>query len=131
MARNDETIFSDIDLNFKPNPVTGDIFKKTDINSIISALKNLLLTTNYEKPFSPEYGCGIRTLLFEPVDTITSAMIKKEIEQTVKNYEPRIQLQNVVVQSDAENNRYNIVMKFFISNNAVPVTISLFLERIR
>ena len=124
-------IYTDIDLNFNSNPVTGDIFVLSDTNSIASALKNLLLTAHYEKPFAPQYGCGIRYYLFEQISMITGNIIQKEIEQTISNYEPRINLQQVLVQPNPDESRYDITIVFFMVNNASPVTLNFFLERIR
>jgi hypothetical protein len=130
MARNIRT-FSDLDLSFQMNPVTGDIFKKTDTNAIIAGLSNLLLTTPFEKPFYPEYGARVRNLLFEPIDVTTASMIKKEIELSVKYYEPRVNLKEVIVQANEDANRYDVVLDFFIVNNPSRITVNIFLERIR
>ena len=35
--------FSDLDLNFIANPVTGDVYKKFDENAIKASIKNLVL----------------------------------------------------------------------------------------
>ena len=37
-------IYSDIDMDFNVNAVTGDIGKKLDVNAVKQSLKNLILT---------------------------------------------------------------------------------------
>ena len=59
-----EVIFKDIPLNFIPHPVTKTINPLKNTDAIKQALKNLILTNHYEKPFHPEIGCGVRELLF-------------------------------------------------------------------
>ena len=65
MARSTRT-FSDLDLNFGMHPVTRDVVLKYDDQAIKAAVKNLVLTQNYERPFHSEIGSQIRGLLFEP-----------------------------------------------------------------
>jgi hypothetical protein len=57
--------YKDLDLNFTAHPVTKDVVKRTGNAAIIGALRNLILTNLYEKPFQPVYGSRIRGLLFE------------------------------------------------------------------
>jgi len=47
------------------------------------------------------------------------------------NFEPRVQISNITAIPDADRNAYGITLEFFIINNANPVTINFFLERIR
>ena len=57
--------FADIDLSFKVNPFTKDIYLKTDEEAVKTALKNLIQTRNFERPFHPEIGTQIHSLMFE------------------------------------------------------------------
>ena len=45
-------VYKDIDLTFAVRTM-GDVFKKTDAASVKQAVKNLLLTNHFEKPFTP------------------------------------------------------------------------------
>jgi hypothetical protein len=57
--------FADLDLSFAANPFTKDIYLKTDEDAVKTALKHLLRTENFERPFHPEIGTQIRSLMFE------------------------------------------------------------------
>jgi phage baseplate assembly protein W len=70
--------FSDLDLNFIIHPVKKDINVYTDEMAVINALKNLILTNYYERPFQPDLGSNVRKLLFENLDIITAAALEKE-----------------------------------------------------
>lgn len=124
-------IFSDLDLDFLAHPITGDIVKKKDISAVVGSLRNLLLTTHYERLFHPNIGGNMRKILFEPIDSMTASMLKDEIITTVENYEPRVKLEGVDVVADEDNNKYDVSITFFIANNPEPITINLFLERVR
>ena len=48
--------FSDLDIDFTANPVTGDVVKVKDANSVKRGIKNILLTENTERLFQPQIG---------------------------------------------------------------------------
>jgi len=91
----------------------------------------LVLTNHYERPFQPELGSNIRRLLFENVDSVMAAQIEREIEETIENFEPRAQVSRVTAIAAPDENKYEVVMEFFVINNPNPITINFFLERIR
>jgi hypothetical protein len=53
------------------------------------------------------------------------------IFETIKNYEPRVTIQEVVAAPDYEAQRYDVYITFFVNNTLEPITVSFFLERIR
>jgi phage baseplate assembly protein W len=123
--------FSDFDLDFGLHPVTKDVSKKLNENAIAQSIRNLLLTAHYERPFKPDLGSNLKKFLFEPIDNVTTSLIQDAIFLTLKNYEPRIEIQEVVASPNYEENRYDITMSFFIKNTTEPLTITFFLERVR
>lgn len=124
-------IYKDIDLAFKLNPVTKDIGRKTDVNSVKQALKNLFMYNRGEKKFDPNFGSGIRDSLFEPVDYIAASVIEKEIEFMIKNYEPRVRVDNVQVLADPDNNDYQVRVDFYVVGVREPQVFTTILERLR
>ena len=123
--------FSDFDLDFTAHPVTKDLSKKLNENAIAQSIRNLLLTAHYERPFKPDLGSNLRKFLFEPIDNVTTSLIQDAIFLTLKNYEPRIEIQEVVASPNYDENRYDITMSFFVKNTTEPLTITFFLERVR
>lgn len=124
-------VYKDLDLNFRAHPVTKDVVKRTGNAAIIGALKNLILTNLYEKPFQPNFGSRVRGLLFEDVSFITANILQTEISNAIVNFEPRVGVDAVRVQANPDQNRYDITIRFFINNLEAPVTINFFLEKVR
>lgn len=122
--------YIDLDLNFIINPVTGDISKNTGNKAVIGSVKNLVQTRFYEKKFHPEVGCNAAGLLFEPLTALTANAIKREIENVLGNYEPRVSVRYISVTVNNDENGYDVVLEFFINNQVDPVAIATFLERI-
>lgn len=130
MARNTR-IFSDLDLNFTPHPVTGDVVRKYDEEAIKQSVRDLVLTQNYERKFHPEIGSQLRGLLFEPVTPMLNLLIKRAIIDTITNFEPRVELIDVVVNFSADNNLVYTTVEFKIVNTTKPIVVELVLERTR
>jgi len=123
--------FRDIDLDFNRNAVTNDVNVVEDVVAIKRAVKNLVQTNFYERPFQPELGCGVRELLFEPFTPMTGIFLKRKIEEVLINYEPRIDLQNVRVDDDPDNNRLVVDIYFYVVGVPGPQVVTTFLQRLR
>ena len=128
--RNTRT-FSDLDFNFTAHPVTGDLARKFDEESIKQAVKNLVLTQNYERPFNSDIGSQIRGLLFEPATPMLSRLLNRAIIDTITNYEPRVNLIDVTVTVPADTNEVYCTIEFVIVNTTVPISVNLALKRTR
>jgi len=123
--------YSDLNMSFTPNPITQDILKVTGPNSVVQAVVNLVQLSHYDKPFHPEIGSNIRSLLFEQLDMVTADALAKEISYLLGNFEPRIKTKNVIVQSNSNLDGYDIEIEFYLLNLTSPLTISVFLQRLR
>jgi phage baseplate assembly protein W len=126
-----ERSFKDLDLNFTRHPIKKDVSRHYNEKAVINAVKNLVSTNFFEKPFQPDFGAGIRGLLFEPVDSVFGASIERKLTEAINNYEPRVSIESMTAIPDPDNNGYKVKMVFFIINSPNPVTINFFLERIR
>ena len=131
MASTIQNRYSDLDLTFTMHPVKKDIVLSVDDQAVIRAVRNLIMTNHYERPFHPEIGSNVRRMLFEPISPLTANHLQREIEDTIKNYEPRVKLQQVVVQVEPDKNYYSAIIKFFINNRTEPTTLNLVLQRLR
>lgn len=130
MARNTRT-FSDLDLNFTKHPVTDDVVRKYDEEAIKQSVRNLILTSNYERPFHSEIGSQLRGLLFEPITPMLNMLIKRAIIDVINNFEPRVRLTEVLVRFSPDNNDVYVSIEFTIVNTTRPIAVDLVLKRTR
>jgi len=72
-------IYSDIDLSFNRNPVTGDVTISYDEQAVLRSVRNLLLTNRYERLFQPNVGSNLTGLLFENTGPEMESVIATEI----------------------------------------------------
>jgi phage baseplate assembly protein W len=131
MASTLTKLYSDLDFSFTKTPGRNDIALSYDDMAVIRAVRYLLLTKHYERPFQPNLGSGIEELLFEPISPITAASLKSEIESVIRNHEPRVNLVQVTIDEDIDRNAYSISIEFYIGNNVQTTTVNLILERTR
>ena len=123
--------FTDLDLNFTPHPVTGDVGFKVNENAIKQAVKNLVLTQNFERPFHSEIGSSLRSLLFEPATPMTKEILRKTISDTITNFEPRVELIGVDIRYKLDDTAVDVRVIFKIVNTFTPIDVNLTLERTR
>jgi phage baseplate assembly protein W len=124
-------IYSDLDLSFAANPITGDVAKKYDVNAVKQALKVLILTNYYERPFQPKLGSPVYGMLFENADQITASSLKLRIELLINKYEPRVRSQQIDVVPKFDTNEFEVTIYFYVVGVADPVTFSTILRRSR
>lgn len=104
---------------------------KYDEESIKRAIYNLVMLNAHEKPFRPEIAGRIRELLFEPMSNHTSIGIESRIQFLIKQFEPRVRLDEVSAEPDYAKNEYNIVIRYTILNTLNSVEQKIFLKRVR
>jgi len=124
-------IYSDLDLRFLPNPVTGDVSMSYNEQAVIRSIQNLLYTKPYERLFDPTVGSGLPGLLFEPLSPLTASSIEDEITRLINNYEPRATIYQLNVSANAGSDSFSVSLYVFIGNNTTPTAINLILQRNR
>ena len=112
--------FKDVSMTFKYNPLNGDLIALKNANAIARSLKNIVLTGHGEKFFDPEFGSRVSESLFENLDEVTALSIQEEIEYSIVNYEPRVNVLNVLVQPDFDNNEYFVRISYIIIGIDIP-----------
>ena len=124
-------LFSDFAMNLDIHPNTQDVVRIRNEQAITSSIKNLLLTDFYERPFQPTIGSMVRRELFELPSMLTAIAIQTAIEDTNKNHEPRVKVVGVDVTLSSDMSTYNISLTYMLINSTTPVSLTMFLDRIR
>lgn len=122
--------YVDLDAAFSLNPRTRDVATKTGDNAIRNALRNLIYTKHYDRPFQPNLGCQIHGLLFENIDDFTTIMVERTITDVINKHEPRVQLLSVAA-STTDANDLNIEIVYRIRNTDQVSTFTTTFTRIR
>ena len=123
--------YVDLDLDFTRHPVTNDVVKITDVEAVKRSVRNLVQTNHFDRPFHPELGCNVRAMLFEPVTPLTALNLQRQIEEVIRNYEPRANLTSIQVNEQMDRNAIDVVVNFYVLNLPNPVSVTTTLQRIR
>jgi phage baseplate assembly protein W len=113
----------------------GDIALSRYEEDIREAIWIILGTAPGERLMHPDFGCGIYEYVFAPNTTRTAGLVRFQVEQALTRWEPRIDLQEVQVQSDpdepsrlliaieyqvkATDSRFNLVYPFYLQRGEI------------
>jgi phage baseplate assembly protein W len=127
----DDTLYSDFLVNFNAHPDNSQLIRNVNEDAIIRSLKNLLFTNKYERLFQPTIGSNLKNLLFEPVSPQTESNIKEEIKRLIENYEPRVNIIDLVVSAYPDRNAYVVSLTFYMTTIQDTLTINIPLIRVK
>lgn len=112
------------------NEILYDVERVSEEDDIQESLEILLSTSPGERTMYPEYGCGIRNLVFESMDESVLTLLKQIIKRAVLFFEPRVELNNIDFDTEkyfegvlgiilnytviATNTRSNLVFPFYL-----------------
>lgn len=124
--------FKDLNVTFKPHPITGDLITSKDEAAVKQAIVNLLLTNKGERLFNSQIGSDIPRLLFEQLDYGVAALVQSEIKNVLTDYEPRINIISLEVIPNFDDNGFDVGLEFeIIGRDDIPLNVEFFLERTR
>lgn len=105
----------------------------SDAHDISESIRIILETDPGERMMRPDFGAGLRRMVFEPINTSTLALVQHRVEEALVAWEPRIEVQNVAVTADraasgyldiridyvirATNTFYNLVYPFYLQES--------------
>ena len=112
--------FKDLSASFQTSPLNNDLIALKNESSIARSVRNLVLTGQGERPFQPVLGTGVSRLLFENMDKLTASAIRSELRTTIENYEPRVEINEILVEADFERNAFDVTLQYFIIGMDVP-----------
>jgi phage baseplate assembly protein W len=126
-----QVYYSDFLRDFNINPMTKDLARVTNEQSIINSIIKILKTNNYEVPYAPTFGANLNRFLFENFLPTTQVEMQSQITNAITAFEPRVEVLDVVVNGAPDDNSINITVTVSIINNPAPITISTVLVRVR
>jgi len=112
--------FKDISMSFQTNPLTSDLIAMKNENAIARSVKNIVFTNPGEKFFNPRFGSRITESLFENADDLTAIEIQTQIEDSIKRYEPRVNLKSVDANANIDGNSFDVVITYDIIGADIP-----------
>ena len=124
--------YKDISLSMQANPLTFDIITTRNETAIARSIRNLIYTFPGERFFNPSLGSNVTRSLFENIDEVSASILREEIENTITNYEKRVELISVNINPNFENNEFEVTIRYKIVGVDVPAQqLSFALQSVR
>jgi hypothetical protein len=121
-----------LDLEFFQNIGNGlssvnskDIKIDHDIQAIRNSIHNIFSTSPGQKILSPGFGCSLEQFLFEQMSEFKANIIGNQILNNLVQYEPRINVNKVLVYPDFDNQTYQISVSYEIIDKGLVDTLQL------
>ena len=111
--------FKDISMTFQANPLNDDLIALKNENAIARSIRNIVFTLPGEKFFNASFGSRITESLFENIDDITATVIVDEIRESINNYEPRVEVDDVKAFPDYENNSFDVTITYDVIGSEI------------
>lgn len=124
-------LYSDFNHVFLPHPQTGQISRKTNVDAVKLAIRNLVLTNKYERLRNPNFGGNVSRYLFENVEPMLIIELQDHVKWLIENYEPRAQ--TIEVKATLSEDELTITMNILFNVITSPArqSIDLTLYRVR
>jgi phage baseplate assembly protein W len=105
MKKNNDHSFLGTGWSFPPefDSDIGSVIMVSDEQDIWESLQLILSTSPGERMMFPKFGCGIRKMVFDTVNTTFLTQLKELIRFSILHYEPRIVLNDVTIESSDPN----------------------------
>ena len=112
--------FKDISMSFETNPLNNDLIALKNTTAIARSIRNIVFSRPGEKFFEPNFGSKITESLFENIDEVSALAIRDEIDFSIREFEPRVEVERVRVTPDFENNEMNATIVYRIVGIDIP-----------
>jgi phage baseplate assembly protein W len=101
----------------------GDALNEDAINL---SIENILSTNKGERPFLPEFGSILPTIIFETINQVNGERILEDIVESIKSWETRITLLEERIRMDVrlDQNALLLVIPYRINQNGLTGTFS-------
>jgi len=99
--------YTDIDLYLTKNEITNDISLKLDLAAISQAIKNVILTSQGERLFNPNFGGGLYDILYSDLSLLELRLKELQLTAAIQIAEPRASIQSIDI-TDSKLGYYEI-----------------------
>ena len=102
---------------YSPNGSTPFKLNYTTRNQLKSNLIVYFSTNKGERPLNPNYGGGLKNILFEQLTSNTPVVIEKIIRDELALNFPNVNLKSLEILQEVDAHQITVVMKYTVFNN--------------
>lgn len=109
-------MYTDLDLSIS-RAWNNDVKKNVGIKAVKDSILLIVTTRKGSRPFDPLFGCDLNKALFENMNPLTVDTLAKNINEAIRNYEPRVKQLNVDVTPQYDENAIIVAIYFSVIDN--------------
>ena len=98
----------------------GGVHEAGQAQKIQESMRYILGTQYGERVMRPTFGCNLQRLVFAPNNKATASLARYYVEEGLTTWEPRISLEDVIVENDYTNNALLIRIAYRIKSTSEP-----------
>ena len=91
-----------------------DIADSKDVAAIINSIFNILNTRPGQRFLIPKFGCNLLGFVGQPITESTGNQLGQIIYNAIRNWEPRVRIDNILVDGRPDDNEYDITFTITI-----------------
>ena len=100
---------------------TGGVELVTDEREVEQAIRLIIGTAYGERPMRPDFGCRIHSFVFAEANAATAGQIANEVRASLARWEPRITVDEILVNIDDDDHSLLYVdIRYHIRNRNDP-----------
>lgn len=104
---------------------TGLPQSATDSDLIKQSLIQIIMTGKRERVMRPEFGSGVLRFVFENNDALLNELIRAEVVSAVGRWEPRVAIQDIVIERDTEKAEVTITLVYVLVTTRQQDTVEI------
>lgn len=110
-VRTSNKVYSDLNAYYGQD-VASNYSLVYNENVLNQGILSILTTRRGSRIFNRDFGSILMDLLFDPVDEVGSLRIKTEILSALRTWEPRVDVESVIVLPDIANQQYYVELHY-------------------
>ena len=112
-----------VDIPFSSGDVFSSNYQSKD--AIKNNIINFLLTGKGERFMNPNFGSGIRNLLFENINEGALDATSNSLRQELETFFPQIKINELTINPDTDRNAINITFAYQLRFTNIADTVSI------
>ena len=100
--------------------VTGNLQLSAEGQNLEESIHVILRTSLGERVYRPDFGSRLSELVFAPLNTNTLLLLRLYVEEALKAWEPRIELDEILTDPDPVRGRVDITIKYHPKSSHDP-----------
>ncbi|MDB9494072.1 GPW/gp25 family protein [Spirulina major CS-329] len=92
--------------------VQGGLQMSRQDHNVAESIRLILGTRHGERVYRPNFGSRLSELVFAPMNSQTLLLTRLYVEEAIRQWEPRIELDGVFTQPDPVRGRLDIIIQY-------------------